>query len=64
MYLLTMYIFSGLSNCTLEEISAVNPEFIKEAGISQSLTPGRNNGFLNMLHSMKQKAQQLIDDCH
>lgn len=39
----------------------MNPEFIKEAGISQSLTPGRNNGFLNMLNSMKQKAQQLIE---
>jgi stress-induced morphogen len=40
----------------------VSPEFIKEARISQSLTPGRNNGFLNMLNSMKQKAHQLVEE--
>jgi len=48
----------GLSGCTADEISQVNPEFVKVAKISQSLTPGRNNGLLNMFAVMKQKARE------
>jgi sulfur transfer protein SufE/stress-induced morphogen len=48
----------GLSGCTAGQIQAVNPAFIREAGIGASLTPGRNNGFLNMLAAMKRKAKE------
>ena len=31
------------------------------AGISQTLTPGRNNGFLNMMDTMKRKSREAVD---
>ncbi|CAJ1959044.1 unnamed protein product [Cylindrotheca closterium] len=48
-----------LSGNTAEAIQKVDPQFIKEAQIEQSLTPGRNNGFLNMVRVIKQKATEL-----
>jgi len=48
-----------LSRNTAEAIQKVDPEFIKVARIDQSLTPGRNNGFLNMLQTMKNKAREI-----
>jgi sulfur transfer protein SufE/stress-induced morphogen len=51
----------GLNGHTPDEINAVNPTFVKYAKIAQSLTPGRNNGFLNMLNVMKQKAKEAVE---
>ena len=52
----------GLSGYTPEQINAVNPQFVKAAKISQTLTPGRNNGFLNMLAVMKKKAMDAVEN--
>jgi len=52
-----------LSGCTPDQIQQVNPEFINVAKITQSLTPGRNNGFLNMIEVMKKKAREVSESC-
>lgn len=56
---LVALLVNGLSDCTVDEIVAVKPEFIKASGITASLTPGRNNGFYNMFKLMTKQAQGL-----
>ncbi|CAI0450013.1 unnamed protein product [Linum tenue] len=49
----------GLSGRPVEEVLRVTPDFAVLLGLQQSLTPSRNNGFLNMLKLMQKKALEL-----
>ncbi|PIA50210.1 hypothetical protein AQUCO_01300742v1 [Aquilegia coerulea] len=53
---LAALLVKGLSGEPVSQILTVSPNFITLLGLQQSLTPSRNNGFLNMLKLMQNKA--------
>ncbi|KXZ42224.1 hypothetical protein GPECTOR_179g247 [Gonium pectorale] len=57
---LAALLVTGLSGCTPAEILTVEPGFIEMLGLKQSLTPSRNNGFLNMFRLMQRKTLELV----
>ncbi|KAF9667186.1 hypothetical protein SADUNF_Sadunf16G0306800 [Salix dunnii] len=56
---LAALLVQGLSSRPIEEVLRVSPDFAVSLGLQQSLTPSRNNGFLNMLRLMQKKALEL-----
>lgn len=57
---LAALLVQGLSGCTPEEIVRIPPDWIASMGLQQSLTPSRNNGFLNMFRLMQKKSLDLL----
>ncbi|KAI3969539.1 hypothetical protein MKX01_020100 [Papaver californicum] len=56
---LAALLIQGLSGLPVSQILKVTPDFVTLLGLNQSLTPSRNNGFLNMLRLMQNKALHL-----
>lgn len=56
---LAALLVQGLSGRSVPEVLRISPDFVVLLGLQQSLTPSRNNGFLNMLRLMQKKALEL-----
>eukprot|EP00891_Asterochloris_glomerata_P001369 jgi/Astpho2/1369/e_gw1.00025.102.1_t len=57
---LAALLVQGLSGCEPQQIVQIPPNFIEKLGLQQSLTPSRNNGFLNMFRMMQRKSLELV----
>lgn len=53
---------NGLEGCEPSAVSEINAEFISYSGLSTSLTPSRNNGFVSMLAKIKDQVASLNEE--
>ena len=53
-------LIKGLHNLTPKEVLDVDPSFIPATGLSNSLTPSRVNGFMNIFLKMQSQARTLL----
>ena len=56
---LAALLVQGLSGCSPAQVASLSPDWIRDIGLQQSLTPSRNNGFFNMFALMRQMAAEL-----
>jgi cysteine desulfuration protein SufE len=52
----------GMNGLTPAEIQSLSADFIKDTGLSVSLTPSRANGFINVFKKMQEQVVALIPD--
>ena len=57
---LAALLVQGLSGSPPETLVQMDPNWISQMGLQQSLTPSRNNGFFNMFKLMQQKSLELL----
>ena len=57
---LAALLVQGLSGCSPAQVAALSPDWIRDIGLQQSLTPSRNNGFFNMFALMRQMACRAV----
>ena len=57
---LAAILVQGLGGCKPQQIVQVPPNFIEKLCPQQSLTPSRNNGFLNMFCTMQHKSFEVM----
>lgn len=50
----------GLSGLVPSEVLQVPPDFVKEMGLNQTLSPSRANGFLNMFEKVRLLASEQL----
>ncbi|MFN3360108.1 MAG: SufE family protein [Pseudanabaenaceae cyanobacterium] len=54
------FLATGMNGLDPQTILALSPDFVKELGLSISLTPSRANGFINVFRTMQQKTRELL----